>query len=95
MVIRHQEFHTAKIADELHDEVLQTMALAGRRLSALADEPGVVTVAERLRGMVGQLNDEVGVLRGILSTLHPVLLRHVGLAEGCGHSLDRSATGTG
>lgn len=81
-VIRFQEFHAARIADELHDEVVQALALTSRRLDSAANQDDPGEMSRSLRDAVGVLNEQVSVLRSVISNLHPVASRHVGLAAG-------------
>jgi two-component system NarL family sensor kinase len=80
-VIRMQEYHAAQIAGELHDEVLQALALTSRRLDDLrqSDEPTVIRAT--LTDAIDVLNEQSAVVGGIVSTLHPAVLRHVGLTD--------------
>ena len=81
-VIRFQNYHAARIADELHDEVLQALAMTRRQLDSAVrrgDTEGLVVAA---RAGVEMLDDQAAVLRSIVGTLHPVTLRHVGLVAG-------------
>ncbi|UOX93054.1 ATP-binding protein [Amycolatopsis sp. FBCC-B4732] len=81
-VIRFQNFHAARIADELHDEVLQALAMTSRRLDSAARGGDARGLAAASRAAVEVLEDQAAVLRGIVGTLHPVTLRHVGVVAG-------------
>ncbi|WIY05553.1 ATP-binding protein [Amycolatopsis mongoliensis] len=81
-VLRFQNYHAARIADELHDEVLQALALTSRRLDSAVRRGDRECLVAASRAAVETLSDQATILRGIVSTLHPVTLRHVGLAEG-------------
>lgn len=93
-VISSQEHHAARIAGEIHDEVLQALALLSRRLhTAAAREPG--PSAPVLREAVTVLDEQATVLRGIVRTLHPVLLDHLGLLPAIRLLADQVAAGNG
>ncbi|MET8997261.1 ATP-binding protein [Amycolatopsis sp. NPDC004169] len=81
-VIRFQNYHAARIADELHDEVLQALAMTSRRLDSAARGGDAEQLIATSRAAVETLNDQAAVLRSIVGTLHPVSLRHVGLVAG-------------
>ncbi|MEV6671377.1 sensor histidine kinase [Streptomyces sp. NPDC051162] len=80
-LLGRQEHYAALIAGELHDEVLQLLALTRRQLDAALTEedPDVLRVSARTA--VGRLDELTSVLRSIVATLHPVALRGLGLAE--------------
>ncbi|GAA0387131.1 sensor histidine kinase [Streptomyces luteireticuli] len=80
-LVERQEHHAGLIAGELHDEVLQFLALARRRLDAARAE----TDPHRLRAAMEEasrtLDEQTAVLRGIIATVSPVALRGLSLAE--------------
>jgi signal transduction histidine kinase len=80
-LIARQEHYAALIAGELHDEVLQLLALTRRQLDAAGTvaDPGALRAAAR--DAVHRLDEQASVLRSIIAMLHPVALRGLGLTE--------------
>ncbi|MFD7903668.1 sensor histidine kinase [Kitasatospora sp. NPDC059747] len=80
-LIGRQEHYAGLIAGELHDEVLQLLALTRRQLDAALAEEDPQALRRSARTAVGRLDELAAVLRSIVATLHPVALRGLGLAE--------------
>ncbi|WP_371648217.1 MULTISPECIES: sensor histidine kinase [unclassified Streptomyces] len=79
-LIARQEHYAALIAGELHDEVLQLLALTSRQLDVAraSSDPHALKLAAQ--DAMHRLDDQATVLRSIIATLHPVTLRGLGLA---------------
>lgn len=76
-----QEEERARIARELHDDVIQRVALLGHSLDELAvfahtDDP---TFERRVRGLRAELVDFAEEIRGLARRMHPAVLDHLGL----------------
>ena len=76
-----QEEERARIARELHDDVIQRVALLGHALDELAeftrtDDPNY---ARRVRGLRAELVDFADEIRGLAHRMHPPVLDHLGL----------------
>ena len=76
-----QEEERAHIARELHDDVIQRVALLGHSLDDLAafahsDDPAF---ERRVRGLRGELVDFAEEIRGLARRMHPAVLDHLGL----------------
>jgi signal transduction histidine kinase len=80
-LIGRQEHYAALIAGELHDEVLQLLALTRRQLDAARTEGDPEALRVVAEEAVGRLDEQALVLRSIIATLHPVALRRLGLTE--------------
>jgi signal transduction histidine kinase len=75
-----QEEERAWIARELHDDLIQRVAVLGQDLEQL--ERGREGVAEpvRLAGIREELHDLAGEIRRIAHRMHPAVLDHLGLS---------------
>ncbi|MEU2872173.1 ATP-binding protein [Streptomyces olivoreticuli] len=80
-LLGRQEHYAGLMAGELHDEVLQLLALTRRQLDAALTEEAPDVLRASARTAVGRLDELASVLRSIVATLHPVALRGLGLAE--------------
>ncbi|MFJ8313773.1 MULTISPECIES: sensor histidine kinase [unclassified Streptomyces] len=80
-LLGRQEHYAGLIAGELHDEVLQLLALTRRQLDAALTEEDPDVLRASVRKAMGRLDELASVLRSIVATLHPVALRGLGLAE--------------
>ncbi|MFF4408034.1 sensor histidine kinase [Streptomyces sp. NPDC001262] len=80
-MVERQEHHAGLLAGELHDEVLQLLALTRRRLdSARAlDDPGALRAA--MEDASRTLDEQAGTLRRIIATVSPAAVQGLGLAE--------------
>ncbi len=82
LVARAHEEERAWVASELHDDVLQRVALVRAELESL-QEPGdaraVGPLDERLRGINAELVDLAVAVRRIAARLHPTVVDQVGL----------------
>lgn len=78
-----QEEERARIARDLHDDVIQRVALIGGELSALGrmipDRSDAVT--QRIDGLREELNDLAEEVRGMARRAHPGILGHLGLVR--------------
>lgn len=76
-----QEEERARIARELHDDVIQRVALLGHSLDDLAefarsDDP---KFERRVRGLRAELVDFADEIRSLAHRMHPPILDHLGL----------------
>ncbi|MFF4159921.1 sensor histidine kinase [Streptomyces sp. NPDC001678] len=80
-MVERQEHHAGLLAGELHDEVLQLLALTRRRLDAAraSDDPGALRAA--MEDASRTLDEQAGTLRRIIATVSPVAVQGLGLAE--------------
>lgn len=82
LVARAHEEERAWVASELHDDVLQRVALVRAEVESLwaTDEPSAADpVEDRLRGINAELVDLAVAVRRIASRLHPTVVDQVGL----------------
>ncbi len=89
LVARAHEEERAWVASELHDDVLQRVALVRAELESLwvAPEPRSADSLElRLRGINAELVDLAVAVRRIATRLHPTVVDQVGLVPAL-HSL--------
>jgi signal transduction histidine kinase len=87
-LVEAQEAERARIARELHDDVIQRIALIGGELSALGrtvDRPSGL-FQTRLDGLREELHDLADEVRGMARRAHPAILDHLGLVKAL-HSL--------
>lgn len=94
-LIARQEHYAALMAGELHDEVLQLLALTRRQLGAavVSEDPQALDRAARDAG--DRLDEQAMILKGIIATLHPVTLRGLGLTSTVRSLAARVAAGNG
>ncbi|MFF7023605.1 sensor histidine kinase [Streptomyces klenkii] len=80
-MVERQEHHAGLLAGELHDEVLQLLALTRRRLDAARalDDPGALRAA--MEDASRTLDEQAGTLRRIIATVSPATVQGLGLAE--------------
>ncbi len=80
-VLRAQEEERQRIARELHDETIQTLALLCRRLGSVetTGEPLPSSVAEELRGAREIAEEVVKELRDFAKALRPPILDDLGM----------------
>ncbi|WEB45162.1 histidine kinase [Streptomyces yunnanensis] len=80
-MVERQEHHAGLLAGELHDEVLQLLALTQRRLDAARalDDPGALRAA--MEDASRTLDEQAGTLRRIIATVSPAAVQGMGLAE--------------
>lgn len=81
MLLAAQEEERARIARELHDDVIQRVALLGHALDDLAefahtDDPAF---ERRVRGLRAELLDFADEIRSLAHRMHPPVLDHLGL----------------
>lgn len=82
-LVEAQEAERARIARELHDDVIQRVALIGGELSALGrmiPDPSEA-VAGRIDGLREELHDLADEVRGMARRAHPSILEHLGLVK--------------
>ncbi|MCC3766677.1 sensor histidine kinase [Streptomyces sp. UNOC14_S4] len=80
-MVERQEHHAGLLAGELHDEVLQLLALTRRRLDAARalDDPRALRAA--MDDASRTLDEQAGTLRRIIATVSPATVQGRGLAE--------------
>jgi signal transduction histidine kinase len=81
MLLAAQEEERARVARELHDDVIQRVALLGHALDELAefahtDDPAF---EKRVRGLRAELVDFANEIRSLAHRMHPPVLDHLGL----------------
>lgn len=76
-----QEEERARIARELHDDVIQRVALLGQSLDELAtfSHGGDRQFERRVRGLRAELVDFADEIRALAHRMHPPVLDHLGL----------------
>lgn len=82
-LVEAQDEERARIARELHDDVIQRIALIGGELSALGriiPNPTEL-VSQRIGGLREELNDLAHEVRGMARRAHPAILDHLGLPD--------------
>lgn len=82
-LVEAQDAERARIARELHDDVIQRVALIGGEVSALArvlGEPGPAA-SQRIGGLQEELGDLAEQIRTMARRAHPSLLDHLGLVK--------------
>jgi two-component system sensor histidine kinase UhpB len=82
LVARAHEEERAWVASELHDDVLQRVALVRAEVESLwmADRPRTAAgIEENLRGINAELVDLAIAVRRIAARLHPTLVDQIGL----------------
>lgn len=82
-MVEAQEAERSRIARELHDDVIQRVALIGGELSALGRAiPGPTpAVTQRIDGLREELNDLADEVRSMARRAHPAILDHLGLVQ--------------
>jgi signal transduction histidine kinase len=82
-LVEAQEAERARIARDLHDDVIQRIALIGGELSALGRtvESPSGAFRQRLDGLREELHDLADEVRGMARRAHPAILDHLGLVE--------------
>lgn len=80
-MVERQEHHAGLLAGELHDEVLQLLALTRRRLDAARalDDPRALRAA--MDDASRTLDEQAGTLRRIIAVVSPATVQGRGLAE--------------
>lgn len=82
-LVEAQDAERARIARELHDDVIQRIALIGGELSALGriiPNPSDA-VTQRVEGLREELHDLAEEVRGMARRAHPGILDHLGLPK--------------
>lgn len=80
-LVEAQDAERARIARELHDDVIQRVALIGGELTALGrmlPDPSEA-VSQRLEGLREELHDLADEVRAMARRTHPAILDHLGL----------------
>lgn len=80
-LVEAQDAERARIARELHDDVIQRIALIGGELSALGrviPDPSEA-VTQRIEGLREELHDLADEVRAMARRAHPAILDHLGL----------------
>lgn len=80
-LVEAQDAERARIARELHDDVIQRIALIGGELSALGriiPNPNEA-VTQRIEGLREELHDLADEVRAMARRAHPAILDHLGL----------------
>lgn len=77
-VLAAQEEERAWIARELHDDLIQRVAMIGHDLEQL--ERGGAAEPVRLAGIREELHDLAGEIRRLAHRMHPAVLDHLGLS---------------
>jgi signal transduction histidine kinase len=82
-LVEGQEAERARIARELHDDIIQRVALIGGEVSALARIITVPTAAaaQRIEGIREELSDLADQIRVMARRAHPSTLEHLGLVK--------------
>jgi signal transduction histidine kinase len=82
-LVEAQDAERARIARELHDDVIQRIALIGGELSALGRMiPNQSdAIAQRIVGLREELNDLAEEVRNMARRAHPAILDHLGLPK--------------
>lgn len=82
-LVEAQEAERARIARELHDDVIQRVALIGGELSALGRVIPAPTeaVTQRIEGLREELHDLAEEVRAMARRAHPAILDHLGLPK--------------
>lgn len=81
-IISAQEDERRRLAHELHDEVIQALALLCRRLDAISgaqDAPPAPPVQQRLEAACQQVEELIAALRNFARDLRPPALDHLGV----------------
>jgi signal transduction histidine kinase len=82
-LVKAQEAERARIARELHDDIMQRVALIGGELSGLGrtvpNPPEAF--AHRIEGLREELQDLADEVRGLARRTHPTILDHLGLVR--------------
>lgn len=73
-----QEEERAWLARELHDDIIQRVAMLGRELEQL-EQPGPTAGPVRLAGIREELHDLASEIRRLAHRMHPAVLDHLGL----------------
>ena len=82
-LVEAQDAERARIARELHDDVIQRVALIGGELSALGriiPNPSEA-VTQRIEGLREELHDLADEVRAMARRAHPAILDHLGLSN--------------
>ena len=76
-----QEEERAWLARELHDDIIQRVAMLGHELEVLEKDSASApaTALGRLAAIRGELDDLAGGIRGLAHRVHPAALDHLGL----------------
>ncbi len=77
-VLAAQEEERAWIARELHDDVIQRVAMIGHELEQF--ERGSAAESVRIAGIREELHDLAGEIRRLAHRMHPAVLDHLGLS---------------
>jgi len=81
-VLDHHEEERERIADQLHEQLAQTLAAALMALSLLENEAGESRVdCSRIEMVRGHMRDCLVELRGLADSLRPAVLADLGLRE--------------
>ena len=74
-----QEEERARLARELHDDLIQRVAMLGQELEQLERSESVNGAGIRLAGIREELHDLAGEIRRLAHRMHPAVLDHLGL----------------
>jgi signal transduction histidine kinase len=82
-LVEAQESERARIARELHDDIIQRVALLGGEVSGLerAIPAPSEQVVQRLEGLREELQDLADEIRAMARRAHPSVLEHLGLVK--------------
>jgi len=75
-----QEEERARLARELHDDLIQRVAMLGQELEQLEHSLPVNGAGIRLAGIREELHDLAGEIRRLAHRMHPAVLDHLGLS---------------
>jgi signal transduction histidine kinase len=78
-VLAAQEEERARLARELHDDLIQRVAMLGQELEQLERSESVNGAGIRLAGIREELHDLAGEIRRLAHRMHPAVLDHLGL----------------
>ncbi|MEO8451279.1 MAG: sensor histidine kinase [Gemmatimonadota bacterium] len=96
-LVEAQEAERSRIARELHDDIIQRIALLGGELSGLArtiPEP-TEAVTQRIEGLRDELHDLADEVRQMARRAHPAVLDHLGLVKAVRNLAGEMATSDG
>lgn len=74
-----QEEERAWLARELHDDIIQRVAMLGRELEQLEHAEPLTTEPVRIAGIREELHDLAAEIRRLAHRMHPAALDHLGL----------------
>lgn len=88
-LVTAQEEERRRIANNIHDDTIQAMVVAGIQIELIGRAIGEGALGDQLASLVRTVRDAIGRLRTLLFEVHPAMLEQEGLARSLRTYLER------